>query len=118
MNKVYNYLRVLGYYFAVLWIFVLFISIFYYFEILDFNVINLITYIFILVLNCFIGIKISRLERKKGYINGFIVGALIFAIFSIFTLFMKEYSVSTLIYYLTLILSSMIGGIIGVPNEK
>lgn len=118
MNRAINYLKVLGYYFIVLIIYLLFISIFYYFEILSFKVINVISYVFMMILQCLAGIKISKIERKRGYLNGFVIGLIVFIIFSVITLLMKQYTLASLIYYLTLILSSMVGGIIGVPNEK
>ncbi len=118
MNKVFNYLKVLGYYFAILIVYLVIISIFYYFELLNYNVINIISYIFVLLLQSFVGIKISRIERKKGYLNGFTLGLLITVILSLITLITGSFTFKTLIYYVTLILSTMVGGIIGVPNEK
>lgn len=117
MNKIIDYLKVIGFYFLLLIIYLLFISIFNYFEIISYKVINIITYIYLLIIGALSGIKISRKVRKKGYLNGFIIGITIVLLFTIITLIMKEFSFSTLVYYLTLILSTIIGGIIGIPKN-
>ena len=118
MNKLINYLKVIGYYIAILVIYLLIISILYYFEVLNYRVTYILNYIFVLLLSGFSGFKISRYERQKGYLNGFSIGIIIAFIYFIITILMHEYNFSSLVYYLTLILSSIIGGIIGVPNEK
>ena len=118
MEKLKNYLKILGYYFSILFIYLLTISLFNYFELLNYKVLNIVSYIIILLLHIYTGIKVSRYERKKGYLNGFIIGLTLVILFSIITIIISKFSLSTLIYYITLVLASMIGGIIGVPNEK
>ncbi len=118
MNKLINYLKVIGYCIAILVIYLLIISILYYFEVLNYRVTYILNYIFVLLLSGFSGFKISRYERQKGYLNGFSIGIIIAFIYFIITILMHEYNFSSLVYYLTLILSSIIGGIIGVPNKK
>lgn len=118
MDKFKNYLKIFGYYFSILFIYLLTVSLFNYFELFNYKVLNIVSYIFILLLHVFLGIKVSRYERKKGYLNGFIVGLILVILFSIITIIISKFSISTLIYYITLVLASMIGGIIGVPNEK
>ena len=118
MDKFKNYLKIFGYYFSILFIYLLIVSLFNYFELFNYKVLNIVSYIFILLLHAFLGIKVSRYERKKGYLNGFIIGLILVILFSIITIIISKFSLSTLIYYITLVLASMIGGIIGVPNEK
>ncbi len=117
MNIILTYLKSI-YKFIILFIILLLISsLFYYLEILDLNVINIINYVLTLLLFYILGLKISKIRKSKGYLNGFIIGLIITLIFSLITIIISKYSLNTLIYYLTLILSSITGGIIGVSQK-
>lgn len=114
MKKIIDYLKVIMMYFGLIIGYLLIISIFYYFELFSFKVINIITYLYMIIISILCGIKISKVIRKKGYLNGFIVGGSIYLLFILITLIMGVFSFSSLVYYLTLILCFMVGGIIGV----
>lgn len=118
INKLFNILRCLSYFLAILIVYLLIISIFNYFEILSYKVVSIINYIFVILLFTFSGFKLSRYERKKGYLNGFLMSLVLLFIFCIIALITSKLSFSSLVYYLTLILSSIVGGIIGVPNKN
>lgn len=117
MNIILTYLKSI-YKFIILFIItLLFSSLFYYFEILDLKVVNIINYIITLLLFFIFGMKLSKIKRSKGYLNGFIIGIIMTLLFSLITIITSKYSLSTLIYYLTLILSSITGGIVGVSKN-
>lgn len=117
MNILLNYLKSI-YKSIILFLILIFIlSLLYYFEILNLKIMNIIIYIITLSLLFILGYKLSKIKRNKGYLNGFIVGLIITILFSLLTLIISKYSMNTLIYYLTLILSSITGGIIGI-NKK
>ena len=59
----------------------------------------------------------ETIKRSKGYLNGFIIGIIMTLLFSLIIIITSKYSLSTLIYYLTLILSSITGGIVGVSKN-
>ncbi len=63
------------------------------------------------------GYKRASLERKKGYLQGFIISLILILIFTIITLITSKITFSTLVYYLSLIFSSITGGIIGVSKK-
>ena len=117
MNIILTYLKS-TYKFIILFIITLLLSsLFYYFEILDLKVANIINYILTLLLFFMLGMKLSKIKRSKGYLNGFIIGIIMTLLFSLITIITSKYSLSTLIYYLTLILSSITGGIVGVSKN-
>ena len=102
--------------YIVLTVYLLFISIFYYFEILDYKVINIINYIVILSLYFILGFLTSSKIKSKGYLNGFTAGFLNILIFILFSLITKNMSLNLVIYYTLLILASVVGGIVGVEK--
>jgi putative membrane protein (TIGR04086 family) len=118
LNKFINYLKSYLLFFIILFIYLIIISLFNYFEILPNNILNIINYIFILLLFLILGFKISKLEQNKGYLNGFLISLILITIFSIMTLIIDKIDFSKLVYFLTLIASSITGGIIGIQRKK
>lgn len=117
MNIILTYLKSI-YKFIIFFIILLFItSLFNYLEILDYNIINIINYVLTLLMFYMLGLKLSKIRKSKGYLNGFIIGLIITIIFSLITISLSKYNLNTLIYYLTLILSSITGGIVGVSKK-
>ncbi len=117
MNKIINYLKSISLFLILFIVYLLIISLIYYLEILSYNVVSIINYIIILLLFFILGFKTSSLEKNKGYLNGFLISLILCTIFSIITLINSKYSFGSLVYYLSLILSSITGGIIGVSKK-
>lgn len=117
-KRLLSYLKILLFYGVSIVSFLLIVSIIYYFEIVNYKVLYIISYVFMLILHLLVGFKVSRFERKKGYLNGFISGVVFTLVYLLISLILKDNTTSSYIYYLTLILSSIVGGISGVPNEK
>ncbi|MBQ6285349.1 MAG: TIGR04086 family membrane protein [Bacilli bacterium] len=117
MNKIINYIKSISLFLLIFIIYLLIISLISYFELLSFKTIGIINYIMILLLFFILGFKTSHLEQNKGYLNGFIVSLVLIIIFTIITLIIDKIDFSKLVYFLTLIASSVTGGIIGV-NKK
>lgn len=112
-----NYIKVILKYFIYLFLYILIISILNYFEILNSKTIRIINYIVNLLLFFTSGYKIASLEQKKGYLNGFLISIIIILFFIIISLFISKLNFISLVYYLSLITSSIIGGIIGVTKK-
>ena len=89
-----------------------------YTNILNYKTISIINFIVSLIIFFIVGYKISSLEGKKGYMNGFIISLILVILYTLITLIISKLSFSSLVYYLSLILSSIIGGIIGVTKKK
>ena len=117
MNKILNFLKSISIFLALFIIYLIVISLLYYFEILSYNIVSIISYIVVLFLFFILGFKSSKHFNNKGYLNGFITSFIICTILSLVTLIIDNYSFSTLVYYLSLILSSITGGITGIQKK-
>ena len=71
-----------------------------------------------IVLFFLLGHKTAHMEQKKGYLNGFLVSLVLVIVFLIISLFISKIGFSNIVYYMSLILSSVIGGIVGVKEKK
>ncbi len=118
MNKIIDYLKIYLLFLIMLISYLIFISIFYYFEIINYKTVSIINYIALIIMFFIIGYKISNIRVNRGYLNGFIISSVLVIIFSLITLIMSKITFSSLVYYLSLILSSMIGGIIGINKKE
>lgn len=112
-----NYIKTILKYFLYILIYSIIISTLYYFEIFNFKTIRIINYIINLLLFAYTGYKIANIKKKKGYLNGFLISLIIILIFTIISLITSKITFSTLVYYISLISSSITGGIIGVSKK-
>ena len=112
MNKITNLVKSYIFIFIILLIYLLIISLFDYFEIFKYKTINIINYVFMILLFFILGFKYSNKIRKKGYFNGFIASTILVIFFCLFSLLITNLNIASLIYYLSLILSSITGGVI------
>ncbi|MBR4178382.1 MAG: TIGR04086 family membrane protein [Bacilli bacterium] len=117
MNKIYNYLKSYILFITIFLIYLIIISAIYYFELFSYKTISVINFVFMIILFFITGFKISSLERNKGYFKGFIISICIIILFILISLISSKITLSSLIYYLSLILSSITGGIIGVTKK-
>jgi putative membrane protein (TIGR04086 family) len=118
MNKIINYIKSISLFLIIFLVYLLIISLVSYFEILNSKTIGIINYIVILIMFFILGFKASNLEGRKGYLNGFLVSLVLVILFMLITLIIDKINFSKLVYYLTLIASSVTGGIIGVGKKK
>ena len=66
----------------------------------------------------FLGFKNGKVSKSKGYLAGLKMGLGFVMILVIFNLiFIRSFKVSLLIYYLLLLMSSVLGGMFGI-NRK
>lgn len=112
-----NYIKTILKYFLIIFIYSIIISILYYTELINYKTLRIISYIVNLLLFGLTGYKIAALERKKGYLNGFLISLILILIFIIISLITSKINFSTLVYYLSLISSGVTGGIIGVSKK-
>ena len=117
MNKIINYIKCYLLFLIILIIYLLIISLLYYFEILNYKTVSIINFISSIIMFFILGFKIANIERNKGYYNGFIISLILIIIFTLISLIFFKIDFSSLIYYLSLILSSITGGIIGVIKK-
>ena len=116
MNKIISYLKVLAIPLIVFLILPLILSLFNLFGIIINKVVLIILSSLIMFVSGFI---IGKKSLKKGFISGLILG-LSFALFLIIIcLFINsKWSFGRIIYYVILIMSSMLGSILGINKKK
>ena len=112
-----NYIKTILKYLVIILIYSIIISILYYTELINYKTLRIINYIINILLFSLTGYKIASLERKKGYLNGFLISIILILIFTTISLIISKINFSTLVYYLSLISSSITGGIIGVSKK-
>ena len=67
----------------------------------------------------FLGFKNGKVSKNKGYLAGLKMGLGFIMILLIFNLiFVRSFKVSLLIYYLLLLMSSILGGMFGINRKK
>ena len=99
--------------------YLLIISVFSRLNLLSYKIINTISFIFIILLFNIMSIKISRVSKYKGIISGLIIGSInIIYLFLLSIIFKTNNTITILIYYLILLISSIIGGTIGSNTRK
>lgn len=118
-----NYLKRLGISISISVItfisFLLIITLLSYINVLKGNGIVIAT-LLIPIISIFIGsFSLGRKSNKKGWLEGIKLGAiLIFIIFLIDTLIFKSFILKKIIYYSILLITSILGSMIGIVNKK
>ena len=113
-----NYIKIIIKHFLFTLIYLFIISLLYYFELFSYKTIRIINYITIGIMFLYSGYKIASLEGKKGYLNGFLLSLIIIFIYLITSLIFFKINFNTLIYYISLITTSITGGILGVSKSN
>ena len=118
MNNYLKYLKVFLYIFIPLLFLNLLLSIFYYFNIFDDNVINYLR-IIIFPISMFIGgIYLGNKANKRGWLEGIKIGLFISIIFFIIGILIYKFSLKRVLYYLILVFASVIGSMIGISKKR
>ncbi|MGM9881944.1 MAG: TIGR04086 family membrane protein [Bacilli bacterium] len=113
-----NYLKSLVWTSAIILIGTIFITIFNYFNILTGTPMQIVE-ILIPIIAIFIGgYMIGKASSKKGYIEGLKYSAIWVIIFLIINLIAKDVKLGDFIYFLLLILSSVLSSMIGINRKK
>ena len=120
MNKYFKYLKALLYIFIPLFIFNIILSLFYYFNTISDNTLNIISLISTFICIIIGGIYIGNRTNRKAYLEGLKLGLIISILFTFFSLviFNKGINIKSLLYYLSLLLTSTLGSMIGISKRK
>ena len=119
MNNVKNYLIAIGYFLLVVAVFAIILTIFNYYDIVTNKLFKVIK-VLIPSLALFIGgYKVGNNANKKGYIEGIKLSLIVIVLLFMFSYlgFIASFSLSLILYYIILIISSMLGAMIGI-NKK
>lgn len=119
LNNIKNYLISIGYFLLVVAIFSIILTIFNYYDIITGNLFKIIK-ILIPSLALFVGgFKVGNSATKKGYIEGIKLGLIMVILLFLFGYlgFNASFNISLILYYIILIISSILGAMIGI-NKK
>lgn len=119
MDNVKNYLIAIGYFLLVVAVFAIILTIFNYYDIVT-NKLFKVVKVLIPSLALFIGgYKVGNNANKKGYIEGIKLSLIVIVLLFMFSYlgFNASFSISLILYYIILIISSMLGAMIGI-NKK
>lgn len=119
MNNVKNYLIAIGYFLLVVAVFAIILTIFNYYDIVTNKLFKVIK-VLIPSLALFIGgYKVGNNANKKGYIEGIKLSLIVIVLLFMFSYlgFNASFNISLILYYIILIISSMLGAMIGI-NKK
>lgn len=96
----------------------LIITILNYISIINLNIINILKYI-IPFISVFIGgLYIGKQSINKGWLEGLKLGILFVMILFIINLVFYDYNFKQIILYITVIMGSILGGIIGINKKQ
>lgn len=114
-----NLLKYLGYY-AIFLVLLIFICSLLNLMGVNSTITNLIIFLFNIGAFFFFGIQNGKMATSKGYIAGLKVAGLFLLLLIVINLFtaQKFFQLSTLIYYIILVLVGTLGGMVGINNKK
>lgn len=110
-------LNSLGYFFIILLIGTLFITLINYFNLLNTKIISILKFILPISAMLISSYKLGKISEKQGYLEGLKLGSIIILIFLLLILLLDSFSLRSILYYLILLLTSIIGSMIGI-NKK
>ena len=92
-------------------------TIFNYFNILNYKIINIIKLLIPIISMFFGGFKIGKNSEKKGWLEGIKISLIISIFFLIITLLLNKFKLKYLLYLVIIIVSGVFGSMIGI-NKK
>ena len=114
-----KYLKSIAYILGSILLFSILIGTFSYFNLLSNNVIKVFELIAIIISMFIGGLYLGRLSNKKGFLEGTKIGIVVIVILFLLSYlgFDMSFSLNTFIFYLLILISSILGSIIGI-NKK
>lgn len=94
------------------------ITIFNYFNILGSNIISIMRLILPVIAMFISSYKLGKVSDKKGYLEGLKFGGIVILIFTILVILLDKLELRSLIYYLILLLTSVMSSMIGINRKK
>ena len=113
-----NYLKSMIYTISAILIGTIIITILNYFNILNGIPLKIIM-LLIPIVGIFIGsFMIGKISNKKGYIEGLKYGGIWIFLLLIINLIIKNFNITSIVYYIILLLISIASGILGINNKS
>ncbi len=117
MENIKKYIISLGYTLGIILVFTIILTILNYFDLLGVKVINILKLIIPIIATIVGAYHVGNNSDRKGYQTGIKYGILLSIISFIFILIFSSINLLSFVYIIILILSSMIGSILGI-NKK
>lgn len=113
-----NYLNSILYFILIILVGTVFITLFHYFSIFSIGVINGLK-MFITIISGFISsFLLGKNCSKKGYLEGLKLGGIIVFILIILNLIFNSLSYKSIIFFMIILITSMLGSMIGINKHK
>ena len=113
-----NIITSLLYFFLIIIISTIFLTIFNYFNILNDKLIAILKLLIPIISILISSFILGKKTNKKGYIEGLKLGLIVISIFTAITLLLKELSIKSIIYHIIILLTSILGSMLGINNNK
>ena len=113
-----NYLVSLGYFFIILILSTLILTIFNYFNILNSKIINILKLLIPIIAIFIASFKLGTKSKQRGYLEGLKIAIIIILTFTIIVLLVDKLTIKSLLYYTILILTAMLSSMIGINRKK
>ena len=97
---------------------VVFINIFYYFNLLSENIYRFFKLLSVIISIFIGGFIIGSKSNKKGYLNGIVFGLILICFSFILSLIFSSVQFKLFVYYIVILTSSCLGGTIGIHKKK
>lgn len=105
-------------FFIIILVGTLFLTLFNYFNLLPAKIISILKLILSLTSMFISSYKLGKQSEKKGYIEGLKLGSIIILIFLILVIILDKFTLKSLLYYLILLLTSILSSMIGINRKK
>ena len=117
MNYFKNFFKSIIYFIAISLILTLLVTIFSYFDIFNENIIKVLKLLSPIISIFIGGFTLGKKSSKNGYLEGIKIASFITIILLLFSIVFNIFKFESLIYYLILFISSILGSIIGIQKK-
>ena len=111
-------LNSLMWFFIIMLVGTLIITILHYFNIMNNKTISIIKFIIPMIAMIISSYRLGKVSNKKGYLEGLKFGGIIIFIFIILVILLDKLEIKSIIYYGILLLTSIISSMIGINRKK
>ena len=119
MKKLISYGKILGFVVIYMILVSLIMGLIYYFGNFNYKTISNIILGMVLILFFLLGYNNGKKSKNKGYLAGLKIGSIfILLLLFINLIFYRNFKLTLLFYYILLIMSSILGGMIGINRKK
>ncbi len=113
-----NWILSLSYFFGIFFILTFLTTILNYFNLINNNVIKILKLIIPIISIFIASYKLGNNSKQKGYLEGIKIGITIISIFIIAIILLDKISIKSLLYYIILLLTSILSSTLGINRKK